>query len=274
MNIKKFVITMIVFCIYGCSSTQKPAPAIKSKIIELESLYREAQREFNKQNYKESLTLFIEYIEKNKNKVTPKSKNRFFWAIDQVSRIYLRVYKDTEQTIAFLESISKTTELSDAEEDDINEWLAVAKNWKKLGRMPKNIKNPEELFSLGEKYFERGMEKIKYPADDAGNADFYIAATYLTPYVYNYDNGKRLGKALFMLGNIRFRSWNDYEYWTENFYLKEVIRRYPNSKLAKRAYKILEDGIHAGYSGSSGDNTPPSQLRMLKKFKKLAHLKK
>jgi tetratricopeptide (TPR) repeat protein len=264
---------MIILTLMACSSPQKNPLPVNSQINSEQSMYREGQREFNKRNYKESLVLFNQYIEKNKNIKNKKTKERVFWAIDQVSRIYLMIYKDTDKAISFLESISKSVKLSEAEDDDISEWISVAKDWKKRGKLPKNIKNPEELFKLGEKFFEQGMEKLKYPADNAGNADFYIASTYLIPYVYNYDNGKRIGKALFMLGNIRFRSWNDYEYWTENFYLKEVIRRSPHSKLAQRAYKLLDQGIHAGYTGTAGDNTPPSQIKMLKKFKKLANPK-
>lgn len=36
------------------------------------------------------------------------------------------------------------------------------------------------------------------------------------------------------------------------------------------AYKKLEEDIELGYTGSSGNNTPPSIKRMLQSYKKLA----
>lgn len=235
-----------------------------------EKIYREAQREFGRKNYPEAIKLFEKFISKNKTAKTKYIKSRVFWSIDLVVRTHLRVYKDADAALSFLKKMNSIPNLSDAEDDIIQEWTSVAKEWKKLGRLPQNIKDKEDLFRLGEKYYKKGMDKIDYPADDTGNADFYIAATYLVPYVYNYDNSKNIGKALFMLGNIRFRSWNDYEYWTENYYLKEVIRRFPHSDLAKRAYKSLKEGVKAGYTGSGGDFTPPSQIKMLEVYKKLS----
>lgn len=272
----KLLIIVVTLLLIGCSTTSTTMlnnQKVSKKISTL-SDYREAQREYRRKNYLQSIELFEEFIEENKARKNKIIKKRVLWAIDLVSRIYLRVYKDPARAINFLEKVQRNVVLNDAEGDIILEWISVSKEWRNHGILPKKIKNKEELFELGEKYYLQGMEKIEFPADDSGNADFYIAATYLVPYVYNYDDSKNIGKALFMLGNIRFRSWNDYEYWTENFYLKEVIRRYPGSKLAKRAYKALASGVKAGYTGSGGDLTPPSQLRMLKVFKKLANPKK
>lgn len=127
---------------------------------------------------------------------------------------------------------------------------------------------------MGKKYYLSGMKKNDYPADYKGKADLYIAATYLIPIVYNLNDSKNIGEVLLMLGTIRNKSWNDQDYWSENFYLKEVIHRFPHSDLARKAYKVLEDGIRFGYTGSGGDFTPPSQIRMLKVYKKLSEPQK
>ena len=265
----------LVFCLtilVGCSTPMKERDAITSKerkIVKV-ATYREAQREFNRRNYQEAIRLFESFIENNKKRKTKLVKERVLWSIDLVARIYLRTYKDAVSAIDFLEKVYKNVSLNDSEEDIILEWISVTKEWKKHVVLPKKIQDKEELFKIGEKYYLQGMEKIQYPTDDVGKADFYIAANYLIPYVYNFDDSKNIGKALFMLGNIRFRSWNDYEYWTENFYLKEVIRRFPHSNLSKRAYKALKDGVRAGYTGSGGDFAPPSQIKMLESLKKLA----
>jgi len=73
-----------------------------------------------------------------------------------------------------------------------------------------------------------------------------------------------------MMGKIRRHITLDPEYWTENFYRKEVIRRFPHTTIAQQAYQALEESVHFGYSGSGGDATPPSMGRMLKEYKSLA----
>lgn len=256
-----------IITLIGCSNlSYKTDVSSQSKLVTVQT-YTQAQKEFNKKNYLQSIEYFEKFIEANKHK---KDKRKVFWSIDQVGRIYLRVEKSPGKAIKFFNKVLKDVKLNDADEDTIQEWISVSKEWKKLGKMPRQIKKPEELFFLGEQYYQQGMDKLQYPADDSGNADFYIAATYLVPYVFNFDDGKNIGKALFMLGNIRHKSWNDYEYWTENFYLKEVIRRFPKTKLSWKAYQVLEKGVKTGYTGSGGDSTPPSQLKMLQEMKILA----
>jgi carbonic anhydrase len=72
------------------------------------------------------------------------------------------------------------------------------------------------------------------------------------------------------MGEIRRRSWRNNFYWTDNFYLMEVIRRFPNTELATRAYEALYEDVHFGYTGSSGDHTPESWIELLKDFKELS----
>ena len=250
------------------TSNKDSVPSAKD--LQKTTLYREAQQHFRRKNYAEAARIFGQFLEKEKKDRSPFVRERVFWSIDLIVRIHLRVRKNPDAALDFLKHVRKGLSLNEAQEDSIDEWVSVAKQWKKMGKLPANIKTKKELFALGEKFYRRGMSKISYPSDDTGNADFYIAATYLVPFVYNFEGSENIGKALFMLGNIRFRSWTDYEYWTENFYLKEVIRRFPHSSLAKRAYKSLEESLRAGYTGSSGENIPPSQLKMLEVYKKLS----
>ncbi|MBL6991585.1 MAG: hypothetical protein ISR65_17505 [Bacteriovoracaceae bacterium] len=265
LNLLLFI--LLVPLLANCSTNNKVVKAEVNKIEMPQDIYREAQMEFHRKNYKRSLILFKQFIEVSKSS---NEKEKLFWCVDQVGRIYLKTKKNPSEAIKFFKHVLTIVKFDKDHEDTIREWIVVAKEWKKFGRMPKNAKDPSELYFLGEKYYQKGMDKIQFPADDTGNADFYIAATYLVPYVYNYDSGKHIGKALFMLGNIRSRSWNDHDYWSENFYLKEVIRRFPHSKLSMKAYEVLEDSIRSGYTGSRGDSTPPALVKMLKQLKLIA----
>ena len=139
-----------------------------------------------------------------------------------------------------------------------------------VGQFPDTTQDPNNQYLLGERFFKAGMQKLKYPLDDAGSADFSIAQSYLLPFITQNDTDNRIGEALCMMGEIRRRLWNDKDYWAENFYFKEVIRRFAHTELAWKAYQSLEDDVHFGYSGSGGDHTPPSVSKMLKTYRALA----
>ena len=234
------------------------------------SVYRRAQREFMKKNYTVALNNFEKFIQNNKSSKDIVTKKKIFWSVDLIMRTHLKVRQDPDGALKFLSNILNVVKFNEVEVDSIQEWISVIKDWKKLDKFSKKIKDKEVLYQLGDKYYQLAMEKISSPQDDTGNADFYIAASYLTNYVYNFDDSKNIGRALFMLGNIRFRSWTDYEYWSENFYLKEVIRRYPHSDLAKKAFVSLEKGTESSFSVLSGKKVPVEQLKILEVFKKLS----
>jgi hypothetical protein len=79
-----------------------------------------------------------------------------------------------------------------------------------------------------------------------------------------------VGEGLLMMGEIRSYTFPDPDYWVQNFYLKEVIRRFPHTPLAVRAWERMRDEITVNYSGSGGDLTPPSVVKMVETYRQLA----
>lgn len=245
--------------------------ASKSKYLtqsESDKLYRQAQREFSKSNFSESLELFKKYLEKTK--FSKHNEERLYIALDQVGTTYLRIKKDPKGAITFLKKYEKDKRLSDSQQDSISEWLAASNDWLEEEIKPGKARKPKELYRLGKKYFDKAEKKKTSPRNNSGNADYAISAAYLRPLIVNHDNDSNIGEALLMMGIIRSNIISDKDYWSENFYLKEAIRRHPHTKLSERAWRSLEEDVRIGYTGSSGDNTPASVNRMLSRFKKLA----
>lgn len=234
----------------------------------LNLIYQKSQREFHRKNYDQALPLLEKYIIDSKGKSY--KKERLFWVIDQVGRIHLRENKNPDAAIKFFEKALNDERLTEEEEDDIAAWIHAAKDWKKLGKMPTDKSSELDLFKYGKMYYEKGQAKKSFPADDAGNAYFNIARTYLVPLIVNFDNSKHLGQSLFMMGDIQRHLRTDLEYWNDNYYLKETIRRYPHSDLALKAWKSLKEDVELGYTGTSGSKTPDSLYNMLNRYKQLA----
>ena len=235
-----------------------------------QKILNQAQVEINKGSYDTALNLLVNYRKlTSKNKIQPLTA---FFVIESIGRIYLRVKQDPDAAIKFFSEALNDKNLSDSEFDIIRAWLGRAYEWKNLGMLPKDIKDPSKLFELGKKYYEQGIKSQKYTMDVSASADFSLASNYLIPFTIYFDKDSNIGEALYMMGEIRMRSWHNNYYWTDNFYLMEVIRRFPNSELATRAYKALYEDVHFGYTGSSGDNTPESWIELLKEFKELSKI--
>ena len=253
------------------SGTMEPIPLgnpAKNTDIELDSLYREAQREFTRKNYEMALPLLQQYIESSKHKSI--KRNRLLNAIDQVGGIYLRIKQNPDAALKFFKSFYNDERLNDAELNTIEEWIGAATDWKRFGKLPSEIQSADQLYLLGLQYYNKGINKLKYPMDKGGNADFHIAASYLIPFIVNFDNDKRIGETLFYMGDIRRHVLIDNLYWTENYYLKETIRRFPHTPLASKAFEVMQDDVEFAYSGSEGNFTPDSMKEMLDQYRKLS----
>ncbi|MBC7540652.1 MAG: hypothetical protein H7281_17665 [Bacteriovorax sp.] len=238
---------------------------------QLQYLLDKAKLETSRGSYDTALKLLIDY-----RKASSKSKKNplmSFYVIESIGRIYLRIKQDPDAAIKFFSEALNDTNLTDSEFDIIRAWLGRAKEWKELSMFPKNINDPKKLFELGRKYYEHGINSQKYSMDVSASADFSLASNYLIPFTIHFDSDPNIGEALFMMGEIRRRSWHINDYWVENFYLMEVIRRFPNTELATKAYHALYEDVHFGYTGSSGDNTPESWVELLKEFEILSKIK-
>ena len=234
----------------------------------LDSLYHEAEREFTRKNYEMALPLLRQFI--NNSKHTQLKRNRLLNAIDQVGGIYLGVKQDPEAALKFFKSFYNDDRLNDAELNTVEEWMGAATDWKRLGKLPSEIQSADQLYLLGLQYYNKGINKLKYPMDKGGNADFHIAASYLVPFIVNFDKDNRIGEALYYMGDIRRHVIIDNLYWTENYYLKEAIRRFPHTPLAQKAFEVMQDDVQFAYSGSEGNFTPESMKEMLDQYRKLS----
>ena len=258
MTISKFLVISVMVLAVSAPATTYP----------LEELYRQSQIDFHRKDYQKALPELQSYIEQSESKSY--TRERLLWVMDQVGFIFLRVRKDSVAAIQFFEKISKDKRLDEAQQDNVSEWLAAAREWHKSGAAGKSELTVDQLYSKGQQYFTEGRKRSKYPADNSGNAHFHIAATYLLPFIIHHDHDTRMPEALIMMGTIRTHIQNDLDYLSENFYFKEAIRRKPHSKIAMEAYRGLEEHVRFGYSGSGGDNTPSSVVAMLRNYKKLA----
>ncbi|NDF15113.1 hypothetical protein EB061_07290 [bacterium] len=237
-----------------------------------EQLLEESQQLFYKNDHDGALTVLKKYFSRviTQPKQRIRTKLRFL-AISAMGRIYLQYKKDPAAAVEWFEKIKKTEPLTEAEQDVLSGWIAAAQDWIKLGKFPENVQDESELFEIGKKYYDAGIKKQKFTMDPAGAADFSIASTFLVPFMVHFDKNKKIGEALYMMGDMRRRLWTTNRYWSENYYLTEAIRRFPNTPVAVKSYNALAEDVEFAYSGSSGNNTPQSWKELLGSLRRMAH---
>ena len=236
-----------------------------------DALLAKSQQQFYKNDHDGALGTLQKYF--SKLVTTPKQKMKTklrFLAIAAMGRIYLQYKQDPKGAAEWFQKLLKDQSLTEAEQDIVQGWLAVANDWEKLGKKP-DVASESELFETGVKYYEAGLKKQKFTMDPAGTADFSIASAYLVPFLVKFDKSKNVGEALWMMGDMRRRLWSNTDFWSENAYLTEAIRRFPNTPLAIKSYKALKEDVEFGYSGSSGEQVPSSWKDLLGTLSRIAY---
>jgi hypothetical protein len=236
-----------------------------------DALLSQSQKQFYKNDHDGALGTLKKYFAKVITTPKQKMKTKLrFLAIAAMGRIYLQYKHDPKGAAEWFQKLQSDTSLSEAEHDIVSGWITVAHDWEKLGKMPEKS-SQTELYENAVKYYQAGLKKQKYIMDASATADFSIASAYLVPFLIQYDSSKNVGEALFMMGDMRRRMWSNNEYWSEDTYLTEAIRRFPNTPLAIKSYNALKEDIEFGNSGSSGDQVPESWRDLLRVLSRIAH---
>lgn len=265
MKISIFILLIVTFHQESLFSADLNKDISKGQV----DSYKVGAEAYRRESYDKSLKYYQDFLNRCKKKKCLTTEKLF--AIDMIGSIYIRVQKDPSALITYYSHYGEKGKFNDAIQDEIDEWINASREWLKSKKKSPKISKPEELLKFGNVFYQRGIKKKKYPMDRSGNADLSIAASYYVPYIFEFNNSKKVDEALLRMGIIRSTLWTDKEYWSANFYLKEAIRRFPNSTVAKKAFKTLDIEVHYSYTGSAGDFTPPSQIEMLKYFKNISN---
>ena len=127
---KKLICLQIILCLNFSALAKSEGVKLKgtnlsnniqqNQIVN-EAYYRQAQREYRRKNFNESIKLFEHFVVDNKSMTSDYAKERVFWSVDLVVRTQLRINKDPDAAISFLNRISKIIHLNEAESDIISE---------------------------------------------------------------------------------------------------------------------------------------------------------
>ena len=220
------------------SSTAQAATSEEQQRAEMNALYQSARSALESRDHARALTLLEQYLDLTRTRAH--RPERIFWAIDQAGYLHLGVERDPAQAIAFFTRMRDDPRLTDLDRGAIRDWIEVAESWKQeRAHASTPIDDAAALYQRGKRFFESGQKKAETGIMAFAHADYHVADGYLRRFALLHDKSPRIGEVLYMLGAMRAWSRPDEAQWTDNFYLKEVIRRFPHTELAEEAHALL-----------------------------------
>jgi hypothetical protein len=247
-----------------------PAPVASAPSADTgggDRLRADVQREIDAGNTAAALALLQAYLDPARS---PQRPGQTFWAIDRVAWIQMGVMRDPAAAIAYFGRLRDDARLSDIDRGAIGEWIAVAEEWKaEQAETRTGLRDATTLFDRGKRYFQSGLDKTTTGIPSLAGTQFELASGYLRRFAILHPKHPRIGDVLYMLGTIRFHSRDDESAWSDNFYLKESIRRFPHSELANRSYELLKREAGRAYKPPAMPTELAENLRLYQDLARL-----
>lgn len=252
-------------CTTGKQNVDTKNQELKSSCVSLQVLITKANSYYEFGDYSKALSYYNKYLSEYEEHG---GGGQFIAVANKVGNILLTAQKNPTEAALLFGSLTNYSNFNDEELNTINEWQEAANHLKEVYKKD-NIQTKQELFKNGSKYYSLGL-KLEKEKKKQALSYFEDARKNLEAFIIKNDD-TRNAEALFLLGNTyRKMKVSEQSILLSSFYLKEVIRRFPHSKMAWKSWNVLRDDTHFYNSGSSGDNTPKSILNMLAEYKKKA----
>lgn len=227
-------------------------------------LYEEARAQLQRQDHTAALATLERYLDFTSTPAQP--PERVFWALDQVVHILLGEKRDPDAAIALFGRLRDDARLGDVDRAAIDEWISVSQEWKSQ-RAEKSSLDAKNLLERAHRYYESGRKKREMDMDDFAQSDFQLATGYLLQFAIHYDKRPEVVDALLMLGSIRSYLHADTDHWSDNYYLKEVIRRFPHTAQSEEAMALLREEVSRSYKAKE---IPPALTDDLALYQEMA----
>lgn len=113
------------------------------------------------------------------------------------------------------------------------------------------------------------LEEIKEQIGSDNDITLLIASGVLSKYLNDHPQTPNAPLILYWLAIAERRLSSTYFFTLSDLYLKDCVRLYPKTALAKKCYALYEESVQFGYSGSGGTDIPPDEKRELARMRAL-----
>lgn len=204
--------------------------------------------------------------------LAPKTKNSFAWenAARVALAITVRVRNSPDETMKFLEQISKSHASPPRMQKTMSQWQRDVSQWKGSDKQTK-LSDTESKLKLAEQLLAKAQRRQKFPLDHSEDVFYFRAASLAHEILMKKDADHVVtARAMFVAGQTS-EATRDMNFWTlhESLY-EQCIRELPHSTIAQQCFKRLSDSITMGYTGSSGTNIPDEERGRMMNYSEMA----
>lgn len=232
------------------------------------------------QDYEEAVNSYKKAIAmrlKNKEKTLKELKNekKYEFSVDfvieqslrRVLTYYLKIKPDLRRAKIFLEEQRKEKRVSQILKEEIEDWLEDIDLWGKAKVDFRRLSTDESVDKFIIEHLDprdNEEEGFVYGKDDV---TLLLASGILSKNLGVSTDATRAPKLIYWLAQADKYLNDQYFFSLSTVYLKSCITRYKNPPYQKKCYKLYEDYLTEGYTGSSGTDIPEDEKRELKRLK-------
>lgn len=181
---------------------------------------------------------------------------------------FVRIKQDPEAGIKSLKMNGLNKNLPLVIRKNINDWISQLKSWKKVTTPSVETATEEEV--------RKFVNQLMGP-DLNGKSGFtherlisYLRVSgFLYTYLGKHKQTEFTGEVLYWLALCDRHLSNDLFYSLSDIYLKDCVRDFSKSPIARKCFDEYKEGVVFSYTGSAGTSIPPEVSAELKELEKL-----
>ncbi len=229
-----------------------------------ESDFSYANYLFLVRRFPESKIYFEKAIENSLNKDSVLSKNEINTSLRRMIAMHTKIkfnYKATQEILAKYENDKRIPSLT---KSTLKEWSQSLLAWKDFDI--NSVKSIKDFITQHLTPIEAKRDKVEVGEEDM---TLLISSGVLSNFLADNSLTSQTPEILYWLSIAERRLSQTYFFSLADLYLKDCIKRYPASPIAKKCYQEYADNLEVGYSGSAGTVIPQEEKTELLKLKAL-----
>lgn len=206
------------------------------------------------------------------DKIIKKETEGIIPAFQQILMIETKIKKDPDTMISIIDDYLSKKNLPHSTSAELESWKKRLVLWKKDVVIAKGITTESELKQFVKRRLLPLKEKNSF--NDAYKVDLLLASGLLSNYFFENQTSPSAPELSFWIGWIEKRLKKEDFLSSGDLFLKQCIKKYPKSSVAKECLNEYKESVEFDFSGSGGTSIPPEIERELRQLNQLIEQKK
>ena len=188
----------------------------------------------------------------------------------QLLLIETKVLKEPGRLISSLKDYVQKKGLPEDSRNTLNEWIKRLEHWKNNPVLAKGLKNEKDVNN----FIKVNLSPLKDKTIiDGYDVDLLLTSGLLSNYLFENPSSPKAPEISFWIGWAEKYLKRESFFGSGDLFLKQCVKRYPKSSVAKKCFDEYKDSIEFQFTGSSGTRIPQDIQKELDDLAKLIKTK-